>query len=246
MKPAPLPGPAASHHGRATLRVITLNCGLFAFGDPTADLAAWQPDIILIQEARPHQVRRIADSLFSGQGDYRCHQTNGLVTRWHIDREIRNTTNRDQQATVLLPNGNKLEVVNIHLASAATDLRLWQRAAWRDPRNNRVLHRQELATILQVLDQTIDLPTTPTLLGGDFNSPASAPLHRLLTRDFTDAFTAAGTGWGNTFQRRAPILRIDHIYANRHLTPIRCRAVTTRYSDHRMVIADFLTDALDP
>ena len=82
-------------------------------------------------------------------------------------------------------------------------------------------------------------PNTPTLFGGDFNSPASDVVHRQLARDFVDAFATAGTGWGDTFQRRFPILRIDHIYATRHFTPVRCRAVTTRHSDHRMVVADF-------
>ena len=53
--------------------------------------------------------------------------------------------------------------------------------------------------------------------------------------------TELSYGWGNTFHRRFPIVRIDHLYATRHLIPIRCRAVTTRNSDHRMVVADFLT-----
>ena len=66
----------------------------------------------------------------------------------------------------------------------------------------------------------------------------------MLSRDFTDAFVAAGTGWGDTFQRRVPVLRIDHLYANRQFTPIRCRAVTTHNSDHRMVVADFLTEVI--
>ena len=55
-----------------------------------------------------------------------------------------------------------------------------------------------------------------------------------------DAFASVGTGWGDTFQRRFPILRIDHIYATRHFTPVRSLTVTTRTSDHRMVVADFL------
>jgi endonuclease/exonuclease/phosphatase (EEP) superfamily protein YafD len=62
-----------------------------------------------------------------------------------------------------------------------------------------------------------------------------------MNADFVDAFAACGTGWGNTYQRRFPILRIDHLYATRHLTPVRCRTITTRFSDHRMVVADYLT-----
>lgn len=239
-KSAPQPGPAAPHDGRPVMRVITLNCAIFSFGDPAKDLAAWQPDIVLLQDVFPHQVRQIADVLYGGRGDYRAHNTNGIVTRWKIQREVRNPSERDQQVTVTLPDGSSVEVVNVHLATAATDLRLWKQSTWRHHRVNRALRRKELALTQQVLEQTTRFPNTPTLFGGDFNSPASDTVHRQLDRDFVDAFAAAGTGWGDTFQRRLPILRIDHLYATRHFTPIRCRAITTRHSDHRMVVADFL------
>ena len=239
-KPAPLPGLAEPYAGKAVIRVITLNTAFFTYGNPAQDLAVWQPDIVLLQDINPHQVRQIADVLYAGHGDYRALQTNGLVTRWKITQEIRNPNQRDAQATLLLPNGAKIEVVNVHLATAATDLRLWQRAAWVSHRNNRIVRQRELALTQQVLEQTTQFPNTPTIFGGDFNAPATDIVHRQLTRDFVDAFAAAGTGWGDTFQRRFPILRIDHIYATRHFTPIRCRAVTTRHSDHRMVVADFV------
>ncbi len=239
-KSPPLPGLAEPHEGNKVMRVITLNCAFFTFGNPAEDLAAWQPDIVLLQDILPHQVRQIADVLYAGRGDYRTHQTNGLVTRWKIQREIRNPNQRDEQVTLRLPDGSEMEVVNVHLRTAATDLRLWQKSAWVGHRNNRVLRQKELALTRQVLEQTTKFPNTPTIFGGDFNAPASDIVHRQLARDFVDAFATAGTGWGNTFQRRFPILRIDHIYATRHFTPVRCRVVTTRHSDHRMVVGDFL------
>lgn len=239
-KPAPLPGRAEPYGGKNVIRVITLNSALFQYGNPAQDLAAWQPDIVLLQDVLPHQVRMIADVLYDSHGDYRAVQTNGIVTRGKITQEIRNPNQRDQQASLVLPNGAKIEVVNVHLATAATDLRLWQRAAWVDHRNNRVVRQRELALTQQVLEQTTNFPNTPTLFGGDFNAPATDIVHRQLALDFVDAFAAAGTGWGDTFQRRFPILRIDHLYATRHFTPVRCRAVTTRHSDHRMVVADFI------
>jgi endonuclease/exonuclease/phosphatase (EEP) superfamily protein YafD len=237
---APLPGPAAHVDGKPVLRVVTQNCAVFTFGDPSKDLAAWEPDIVLLQDALPQQVRQIADALYGGHGDYRTHETNGIVTRWKIQREVRTPTQRDQQVTISLPDGSSIEVVNVHLATAATDLRFWQRSAWRDHRINRAIRRDELTLVQRVLEQTTSFPNTPTLFGGDFNAPAPDIVHRQLSRDFVDAFAAAGTGWGDTYQRRLPILRIDHLYATRHLTPVRCKAVTTRHSDHRMVVADFL------
>ncbi len=239
-KSPPLSGPAVPHEGKAVIRVITLNSAFFTYGNPAQDLAAWHPDIVLLQDIHPHQVRQIADVLYGGHGDYRAHQTNGIVTRWKITQEVRNPNQRDELATLLHPSGTKIEIVNVHLATAATDLCLWRKSAWVSHRNNRVVRQKELALTQQVLEQTTQFPNSPTIFGGDFNAPASDIVHRQLARDFVDAFATAGTGWGNTFHRRFPILRIDHLYATRHFTPVRSRVVTTRNSDHRMVVADFV------
>ena len=239
-KSPPLPGRAELHEGKPVIRVITLNCAFFNYGNPAEDLAAWQPDVVLLQDIHPHQVRQIADVLYAGRGDYRAHHTNGLVTRWKIQREIRNPNQRDEQVTLRLPDNSEVEVVNVHLRTAATDLQLWRKSAWVGHRNNRILRQKELTLSRQVLEQTTKFPNTPTIFGGDFNAPATDIVHRQLAGDFVDAFATAGTGWGNTFQRRLPILRIDHIYATRHFIPVRCRVVTTRHSDHRMVVADLL------
>lgn len=239
-KQGPAPGPAAPFHGAPVVRVATLNCSSFEYGDPSFDIAAWQPDIILLQEAEPQHVRRVADVLYDGHGDYRTYHTNGIVTRWMIRREVRNPFYRDHQATIRTPEGREIEVVNIHINSASTNLELWTRSCWVEHRLNLQYRRQELSTCLQVLEQTSPFPSRPTLLGGDFNSPANDVVHDLLARDFTDAFAAVGTGWGDTFQRRIPILRIDCLYATRQFRPVRCHAVTTNHSDHRMVIADYV------
>ncbi|MES2922144.1 MAG: endonuclease/exonuclease/phosphatase family protein [Verrucomicrobiota bacterium] len=239
-KQAPRPGLAEAHENKAVIRVVTLNSSFFTYGNPSQDLSVWRPDIVLLQDILPHQVRQIADVLYDGHGDYRALQTNGVVTRGTINLEVRNAAQRDQQLTVVLDGKTKIEIVNVHLATAATDLRLWQRSAWISHRNNRVIRQRELALTQQVLEQTTKFPNTPTIFGGDFNAPATDIVHRQLARDFVDAFAAAGTGWGDTFQRRFPILRIDHIYATRHFTPVRCSVVTTRNSDHRMVVADFV------
>ncbi len=239
-KTPPQPGPAPAHSRLPVLRVITANCAIHHYGDITPDIAGWHPDIVIVQEAHPYQVARIRRELFGEGGDHRSHRTNGIVSRWKILREVRNPNQRSQQVTIALPGGTEIEVVNIHLSNAATDLRLWNADAWRDHKRNRSLRRAELGQALGVLEQTTRFPETPVIFGGDFNAPATDPVHLQMTADFTDAFSATGTGWGNTFHRRLPILRIDHLYATRHITPVRSRAILTRHSDHRMVVADFL------
>ena len=243
-KPPPHTGPAAPYEGSSVIRALTLNCAFFKFGDPSADIAVWKPDIVLLQDVLPHQVQRVADVLYGGHGDYRVHSSDkggvGIVTRWKILREVRNPTMRSQQVTIESPDGQPLEIVNVHLVTAATDLAFWHRHAWREHRVNRAMRLREISMARQVLEQTTNFPNSPTLFGGDFNAGATDVVHRKMNGDFVDAFAAVGSGWGNTYQRRFPILRIDHLYTTRHFTTVRCRTVTTRHSDHRMVVADFL------
>ncbi|MEP2775242.1 MAG: endonuclease/exonuclease/phosphatase family protein [Luteolibacter sp.] len=222
------------------IRVITVNCANFAFGDPVVDLKKWDPDIVLLQQVYPHRVKQICEALYGGNGDYRAYRTNGIVTRHEIKREVRNPFMSNQQITLQLPNGSHIEVVNVHLATAATDLRLWSEKSRVAHRINRAIRRKELSTVLQVLEQTSSFPAIPTILGGDFNAGAADVVHRQLTRDFDDAFSAVGRGWGDTFHRRFPILRIDHIYATRQLQPQSCGVAVSRDTDHRMVVADLL------
>ena len=241
-KSAPEPGPAGLADGQPLVRVLTLNCKFFNYGggsDPAADIQQWDPDIVLLQEAMPYHVKHVADRLYHGRGDYRSHKDNGIVTRWKITREVRNPLYRDQQVTIMKPDESLIEVVNVHLATAATDLRLWNSDCWRAHRENRMVRGTELWHTLQILANTA--PGRPAIVGGDFNAPPSDPIQSLLKANFEDAFIKAGTGWGNTYQRRIPIHRIDQIHASaRQFRAIRCAAVTTKRSDHRMVVADFL------
>ena len=229
------------------IRVITLNAATFRFGDPSDDLARWEPDIVILQEASGYRIKAIADRLYEGQGDYRSFALNGVATRWKITREVRNPDPRfhyfNHNVTVQLPDTRTIEVANLHLSSAATDLRLWQPACWRTHRENRRQRQVEMAIALRILEDTAAFPgAQPVILAGDFNAPPTDPVQRQLDRDFEDAFLVAGTGWGNTFQRRIPVLRLDQVHTTRHFTPVRCRAVTTRHSDHRFVVADLLLE----
>ncbi len=225
--------------GSRPLRIATVNCASFGKGNAAEDLKAWDPDVVLLQQVVPHRVKAISEMLYGGRGDYRAYMTNGIVTRYEIRREVRNPMMRNQQVTMRLPDGSEIEVVNLHLAIAATDMRLWSSESRAIHRKNRAIRRKELSVVLQVLEQTTSFPSTPTILGGDFNAGATDIVHRQLTPTFDDAFAKVGRGWGDTFHRRFPILRIDHIYATRQFRPLACGVVVSRKTDHRMVVADY-------
>jgi endonuclease/exonuclease/phosphatase (EEP) superfamily protein YafD len=237
---APLPGRATSFDSKPVIRVITANNAMAEFGDPTDEIAAWKPDIVLLQQTGPATTIELAKKLYGASGNFRIKNDNGIASRWKIVAEQLNPLLRSQQVTVELPDRSKIEVVNLHLVTATTDLRFWKTEAWRTHTHNRQVRRDQLSLTLQALGHTPRFPDIPTILGGDFNAPATDVIFRAFDENFTDAFTAAGTGLGNTFHRRLPILRIDHVYSTKHLVPVRCRVVESRHSDHRFVVADYV------
>ena len=98
----------------------------------------------------------------------------------------------------------------------------------------------ELHYALETLKQKTAFPRLPAIVAGDFNASANDPAYDLLKPQFTDAFSSVGTGWGNTYHRAFPLLRIDHIYSSDKLIPLRSRAIKIPHTDHRMVVADYI------
>jgi len=223
-----------------TIRVATVNCSNFRFGNPLEDLEKWDPDIVLLQEAPPYFVKQTSEGLYGRRADFCAFMTSGIITRFEIIREVRMPRMRNQQVTLRLPGGSEIEVVNLHLATAAIDMRVWNSQTRSTHRINRDLRRKELSAVLNILGQTSLFPATPTIIGGDFNVVSTDAVHRQLVRDFDDSFSEVGRGWGNTFHRRFPILRIDHIYATRQLRPLSSGVIVSKKTDHRIVISDLV------
>jgi endonuclease/exonuclease/phosphatase (EEP) superfamily protein YafD len=79
----------------------------------------------------------------------------------------------------------------------------------------------------------------PRLLAGDFNTPPSGVIYRLW-EPYTDAFSAAGWGWGYTFYGGRTMVRIDHIFASKGWRCTRCWVGPYIGSLHRPVLADLI------
>ena len=241
-KEGPEPGAPKHYGGRNVLRVATINWASSA-ENFSPDIIRYQPDVIFVQEIpHPYRLRQLNDVLYEGKGDYRYDAAKrcGIVVRGAIERQIRSQQYRSQHVTVKLPSGRRIELVNLHLQPASTNMRLWSRDCWRIHRINRQLRRVELAFALEVLKEHTPFPRRPTIMAGDFNAPANDTVYKMLNNNFSDTFGSAGVGWGNTYHRRLPILRLDHIFSSKAFIPVRCRVVSIRESDHRMVVADLI------
>jgi len=238
------PGPPARYGGRQVLRVATVNWGASA-ANFSEGIIRYHPDVIFIQEIpHPYRLRQLNRRLYDGRGDYRYDKRSrcGIVVRGEILHAVRNPTIfRSQQVRARLPNGRSVELVNVHLQASSTDLRLWRRECWRTHRLNRQLRRGELAIALNILEATNRNPRLhEVIIAGDFNAPAGDRIYRSLRPRFLDTFSEAGTGWPNTYHRRFPILRLDHIFASTAFLPVRSRVVSLEESDHRMVVSDLI------
>ena len=234
-------GPPKPHAGSPVLRVITLNCARRI--DPAQAVAEFQPDIIFLQEI-PHayHLKRLIEEVYDGRGDYRYDRLKGcaIAVRGSIESEVKVPKYRSQILTAKFPDGRSLQLVNVHLQPAATNLRLFSRECWQEHSRNRQLRQIELAYALGLLKQRTPYPGIPALIGGDFNAPANDVIYRQLQPDFTDAFAESGTGWGNTYHRSMPLLRIDHLYSSEGLIPVLSKVFTRSRSDHRMLVADYI------
>jgi len=234
----PKPGSAPPYRDKPVVRMITANCHTRMI----SELAAWKPDVVLLQDAWPHQANRIARQLYGEDAQVRLHETNAIATRWKITEEHFIPNQRLHMVTIEMPDGRAFKVVNVHLVSAATDLSLWRRDVWTGHRVNRAIRMNELNRILALLEHNTGFPDVPAIFGGDFNAPPGDPVYRMLDEHFADAHPEVGTRWGNTYHRRFPILRIDRLHATRQFTPVRCGTHVARASDHRFVVADFVLD----
>jgi endonuclease/exonuclease/phosphatase (EEP) superfamily protein YafD len=240
----PEPGmPAPAPDGSRVRRIITLNCkvGIFHPSAPR-EVMAWQPDVVLFQEtAQPAVLQKVAEELYGGNpfdhalGNWEC----GIITRGKIISRGMGVVPNTVSATIQFDDGKMLDVTSVHLHGAETDVRLYKRETLLKHALNRLTHRAELQQVLTV--RTMMNGPQAALIGGDFNAPAGDSIFRLLTAaGFKDGIGEAGSGWPNTYPNQAPVLRIDHLWGNERLVPVRGRTVKSAHSDHRMVICDFV------
>jgi endonuclease/exonuclease/phosphatase (EEP) superfamily protein YafD len=83
----------------------------------------------------------------------------------------------------------------------------------------------------------------PVVLAGDFNTPPESALFRQVWGRYTDAFGAAGWGWGYTFFAGTKAVRIDHVLAGPGWHCDRCWVGPDVGSPHRPVLADLIWPA---
>jgi vancomycin resistance protein VanJ len=233
---------AQAHAGTNQLRVMTYNVH-YSNRDAAAIahlIEIEDPDIIALQEVTPDLAKLLYPKVAA---EYPYYLTgNGasfekaIVSRYPLTALSQSPeTWGGLPARVETPNG-PVVVWNLHPPPAV------KQSGWQAQQHT-----------LSAIAQEIENEPRPLIVLGDFNTTDQAENYRLIANHLTDVHWAAGHGFGFTFpepdvvtrmgygqliQKAGPVVRIDHIFVNKHFEPQETHVIPHGYgSDHRPVVA---------
>jgi endonuclease/exonuclease/phosphatase family metal-dependent hydrolase len=234
----PWPRPPAAGAGKFRCRVLTCNVHRHPFGVRAA-VAQAGPDLVALQDCP----ERLLGPKDFGDGDWHV-QGRGqflLASRYPI-REFTELTPPDAPADTAVrarletPAG-PVRFYILHLASPRRALVAVRQRGWAGGEQlqaNSDLRRSQSAAI----DAWIGREEGPLLVAGDFNTPCESTIYGAFWSKYTNAFSAAGLGWGYTYYANRTALRIDHILAGPGWRCRDCWVGPEVGSEHRPLIAD--------
>jgi vancomycin resistance protein VanJ len=227
--------------GGTPFRIITLNMH-YSNTDPEAlekFVVAAEPDFVVVQEwpGSEHSVLKTIPGWHS-------HATSRqfLASRYRIKQAVvLGHSSMGEHASALryelvTPLGT-MHVVSVHTATnrqGITDTIHENRKGPAEIRRNSAVRREQSAFLAGQAAECHG----PVLVMGDFNTPPESTIFRQVWDGYTDAFGAAGWGWGYTFFGSKTMVRIDHILMGKGWSCAACRVGPFVGSPHRPVIAD--------
>jgi len=208
-----------------------------------SNLAAWKPDLVLLQEVDKNQVR-------TGRVDQAAHL--GERLRFYSTFGA-NTANRagGQYGTALLSRYPIVSVENTPLPRRPGDEQRGLLHAVLDVDGSKLSayvvhlqHTSEAARLSQVtkIRQIVADDPLPKIIGGDFNATPGSGVMGVARSFASDTWTAVGAGPGLTVPRDSPRRRIDYLLQS-GLVPRDMQVLTPTVSDHRALWARMALDS---
>lgn len=250
----------SARRDESMISAVTFNYGESNRPQFAEFLAREKPDFLLLQDARnrgPEFAAKQPGSFVSGQGEF------VFVSGYPIQKA--NLLNQPNWRGIpvaarfeVLVREKPLVFFSVHLPTPRRELgrflggrRILGDLMGRKSRepgfgNYREWLEQRIA-LAQALDRVFREEPLPFIVAGDFNTPDHGYIYHLFADEMTDAFDAAGRGWGLTFPgtTRNPIagfgpwLRLDFFFAGRGWQPVECRPEPGTKSQHKAVLARF-------
>ncbi len=94
----------------------------------------------------------------------------------------------------------------------------------------------------EIIQQVLQESPYKKIVTGDMNDIPNSYTYFTIRGDMQDAFLKKGFGFGRTFSRLAPTLRIDYIFADQSFKILQFTRHVKNYSDHYMLVADLKVD----
>lgn len=232
--------------------VISQGTDIFCYQEGSHDFPTWSAQSEAFKERFPYVSQPFPN-------ESTCQ---GCCSRWPIVRSEL-VTSHTQNGVVAFwierGKGDSLLVLNCHLQS--NQLTTEDRSQY-----NQMVHRQQQSsadstlhtsrtlaskfaaasavralmadTVVQYLERH---PGVPTIVCGDFNdTPISYCTYRMQRHGLTDAYRAAGSGIGRSFNKDAMYVRIDHQFCSKPLRPVRALIDRTpKWSDHYPIVVTY-------
>jgi endonuclease/exonuclease/phosphatase (EEP) superfamily protein YafD len=220
------------------IRIVSLNCNV-GKTRCVEDVAAWEPDVVLLQESPGHeQLQKLTELLFGSDGTFLYRGDVSILVRGKLTPQLSDLGSHFVHAEVELPTAAVLDVVSVRLSPPVPRFDFWLPGFWRDHREKRIEHRQQ---VREIIDHLKSVPTKRHMIvGGDFNAPPHDDALAFLRSRLSDAFEEAGNGWGATGTNEHPLFRVDQIWVSKSLQAASVTAQKTLYSDHRLVVCDLV------
>lgn len=237
LMPPSLGGGRGTAAANEAIRIVTWNIHEEVEQVPKlrAAVVAQRPQIVCLQESR----RASFETLLPEAETAHTREVTTLTT-WQIESEravrLGDYPNyRWALETKIKLSQGRLTVLNVHFITAFTahSLRRYRHEPREFLERTREARDLEAEAVLEWLEQT----EGPCVVAGDFNTPPGTEIYRRLTEVLTDAFVA-GRGWGHTYRRDHPMVRIDHVLCGKGAGPLSARPVDGGVSDHLMMVVD--------
>lgn len=133
--------------------------------------------------------------------------------------------------------GLPVNIVNMHLETVREGLAEVMHRAWRGaPGMEANIRQRDFESGLG--RAWTERATGPLVITGDFNTPIESAIYRRHWSSFTNAFSEAGFGFGNTKQTKLHGIRIDHVLVGEGWKVLRAHVGPHLGMDHRPMIAD--------
>lgn len=236
------------------LKVMTYNVEYLLSGMPLViqTIRSQQPDVVFLQESailtRPYNpqgelIRSLPEyqAVFDGELLILSRATIRKLSALRMPSQY---PHRPILVAQIQWRGQPLTLVNVHMQPNATQALLPRDLPGLPRRTRDVLQirKSQWAQVCSLL-RAIE---GPVLFGGDLNGTPKQRFRTQLRRQgLADSFDVAGSGFGFTISSDFPLRRIDAIWS-RGLLAESSRAVASRASDHRPVVATFrLPGSLD-